>query len=149
MNSNNKRKLTGCLLLFLIFAIISGCFFPTAIFIGGFTSTLQADFVSGIIGKMLCPEDSVAEIITYETTTLDEIGNRMASTGYEMQCVDANGVIVREPNPDYAFYWVGILATISLFLSLVLSFLLFVPISSIIGRIFQKSQNRDFQNPLS
>jgi len=113
------NKLTGCLLLFLIIAVISACLFPLTIFVGGFTSTTQADFVSGIMGKMICPENSKAEIITYKTTSPDKFGNRIDATGYEMQCVEANGNILREPNPNYAFYWVGLLAMGSLFLSVI------------------------------
>jgi hypothetical protein len=57
------NKLTGCLLLFLIIAVISACLLPLTIFVGGFTSTTQADFVSGIMGKMICPENSKAKLL--------------------------------------------------------------------------------------
>jgi len=130
---------SGCLVWLLVFGILSLCLCPAALVIGSFTSAVTADSVAGFLEPYLCPDDSTAQIITYETTTQDEFGNETPSTGYEMQCVDASGAIVRPPSPDYAFYWLGLLALVGLGLSALLAFLLAAPVAGFIARRTQRS----------
>ena len=111
------------------------CLFPVAAFVGGFSTTVTADFVASTIGPFICPEESTAEIITFQTTTTDEFGNEHPATGYEMQCVDSSGNIVREPSPDYAFYWIGLLSVVSLVAAALLAFVLSAPIGALIAYI--------------
>ena len=56
-----------------------------------------------------------------------------------MQCVTAGGEIVREPSPDYAFYWLGALAVAVIFLAGLLALLLMLPLAAWIGRRKTKS----------
>jgi hypothetical protein len=134
MKSVAAGTTSGCVLWLIAFCVLSSCLFPVATFIGGFSSTLTADSVAGIMGPYLCPENSTAEIITFQTTSVDEFGNEQPATGYEMQCVDANGTIVREPSPDYAFYWIGLLAVVGLVAAAVLGFLFAAPIGGLVMR---------------
>src|SRR5690606_5605798 len=121
MKSLTAGSASGCLVWLLVFGVLSMCLCPVATFIGGFSSTIQAEAVGQFMAPYLCPDDSTAEIITFATTTRDEFGNERPATGYEMQCVNAAGVVVREPSPDYAFYWVGLLVVGSILLSGVLA----------------------------
>ena len=134
MKSVAAGTTSGCVLWLIAFCVLSSCLFPVATFIGGFSSTLAADTVAGIMGPYLCPEGSAAEIITFQTTTTDEFGNEQPATGYEMQCVDSSGNIMREPSPDYAFYWVGILAVVGLVAAAVLGFLFAAPVGGLVMR---------------
>lgn len=131
---------SGCLVWLLVFGILSLCLCPAALVIGSFTSAVTADAVAGFLEPYLCPEDSTAQIITYETTTQDEFGNETPTTGYEMQCVDAGGTIVRPPSPDYAFYWLGLLALIGLAVSAIIGLLLAAPVGGFIARRAQRSR---------
>jgi len=90
--------------------------------------------VAGFMEPYLCPDNSTADIITFDTTTTDEFGNETPATGYEMQCVDAAGNVVRAGSPDYAFYWVGLLALASLIVSGGVAFLVAAPLGAFIAR---------------
>lgn len=140
MKSIAAGTASSCLIWFLVFGVVSLCLCPVATFIGGFSSTLQADFVARILAPYLCPENSTAEIVTFQTTSRDEFGNELPATGYEMQCVDARGNIVRAPSPDYAFYWVGLLVVASLGISGFLALLLAAPIGALITRFVHRSR---------
>jgi hypothetical protein len=131
MKSAMAGTASGCLIWVLGFGLLSMCLCPLAMFVGGFTSTLLADEVAGILGPYVCPANSTAEVITFATTSRDEYGNEHPATGYAMQCVDAAGVVVREPSPDYAFYWLGLLAVGSLVLAAVLAVLLAAPLGAL------------------
>ena len=86
------------------------------------------------MGPYLCPEDSTADVVTFQTTTTDEYGNDEPATGYEMRCLDANGNVVQEGSPNYAFYWIGLLMLGSLVLSAGLAFLVAAPLGVLIAR---------------
>jgi hypothetical protein len=134
MKSANLGKASGCIIWILSFGLVSLCLGPLAIIVGAISSTAGAESVADIIGPYLCPEDSTAEIITFQTTTTDEFGTESPATGYEMQCVDAVGNIVRESSPDYAFYWVGLLSLGSLILSGGTAVLVAAPLSTFLRR---------------
>ena len=97
-------------------------------FIGGFAATLRADSVAGIVEPYLCPEGSRAEIVTYQVIP------RRNSYDYELQCVDLSGAIVREPSPDYAFYWLGALTVAAILVAGLLAILLAIPAGMWLGR---------------
>lgn len=112
----------------LLFGVLVSCLCPTATFIAGFAATLQADVVAGIVDDYLCPAGSAGEIVTYQIIL------RRNATDYEMQCVAPGGEVVRAPNPDYAFYWVGALAVAAVLAAGLLALLLAVPIRVWLGR---------------
>ena len=114
------------------FGVLWMCLCPLAMAVGGVTSTLTADLVADVLGPYLCPENSTAEIITFATTSRDENGNEHPATGYAMQCVDTKGAVVRQPSPDYAFYWLGILGVGSVVLAALLAVLFAAPIGALI-----------------
>jgi len=140
MKSLTVGAASSCLTWFVVFGVISMCLCPAATFIGGFSSTLQAEGVAQFMEPYLCPANSSAEIITFQTTSRDEFGNDQPATGYEMQCVDANGNIVRAPSPDYAFYWVGLLAVGSIGAAGLLALLLAAPVGALAARFVNRTQ---------
>jgi len=132
MKSASAGAASGCIVWFLVFGVLLLCLCPTAMVVGSFSATSQSSFAVRTLEPYLCPEGSTAEIITFATTSTDEFGNQQPATGYEMQCVDANGVIVREPSPDYAFYWLGLLFAGSLILSALLALLFAAPVGALV-----------------
>jgi hypothetical protein len=131
---------SGCLVGVVVFGLLLTCLCPTALFIGSFSSTLQADLVARLVGRYLCPQHSEPEVVTYQTTSPSEFGEEVPATAYEMQCVDESGAVVREPSPDYAFYWIALLAVGSLALSGLLALPLAVPAGALITRWVQRSR---------
>lgn len=125
---------SGCVIWILAFGLVSLCLCPLAVVLGALSTTLGAESVAGILEPYLCPDNSTAEVITFQTTTTDEFGNESPATGYEMQCVDEAGSIVREGSPNYAFYWVGLLALASLIVSGGMAFLVAAPLGAFIAR---------------
>lgn len=125
---------SGCIVWILAFGMVSFCLCPMAVVIGTVSSSLGADTVAGLLEPYLCPDNSTAEVVTFQTTTTDEFGNTSPSTGYEMRCVDAAGTVVQEGSPAFAFYWVGLLALGSLVLSGGAAFLVAAPLGAFIAR---------------
>ena len=133
MQSRVPRPATSGLLWLLLFGVLFSCLCPSTMFVGGLASTLQAGAVAGIVDDYLCPEGSAGEIVTYLVIP------RRNTTDYEMQCVTADGEIVREPSPDYGFYWLGALAVAVIFLAGLLALFLMIPAGVWIGRRRTKS----------
>ena len=122
---------SGCLIWILAFGLVSLCLCPMAVVIG---TLMGAETMANIIGPYLCPENSSAEVITFQTTSTDEFGNEEPATGYEMRCLNSDGTVVREGSPDFAFYWMGILMLGSLLISGGLAFLVAAPLGTFIAR---------------
>ena len=140
MKPAKTGTVSGCIIWMLVFSILCMCLFPVTMVVGSVTSTVTGDSVARILEPRLCPENTTAEIYTYETTTTDPNGFETPSTAFEMRCVDANGKIVKDLGPTYAFIWMGILGGIGLILSAVLAFLLAAPAGALIARMLKKRQ---------
>jgi hypothetical protein len=134
MKSLAAGSASGCLVWLIVFGALTLCLCPAAMFVASFSSTLAADSVARFMEPFLCPAGSTAEIITYQTTIPDDAGGTSPATAFEMQCVDASGQIVRAPSPDYAFYWIGLLAIASLAVAALLALLLAAPAGALIAR---------------
>jgi len=134
MNATAVGATSGCVIWILAFGLVSICLCPIAAVIGSLSTTLGSDAVTGMMEPYLCPDNSTAEVIIFQTTTTDEFGNIEPSTGYKLQCVDAAGNVVREGSADYAFYWVGLLMVGSLVVSAGLAFLVSAPLGTFIAR---------------
>jgi hypothetical protein len=109
--------------------------------IGGFTSV--SDFAIQTIGLILCPDGTTAESYSYATTTTDEFGNSQPSTAYEIHCIDAMGIVVKEDPVLYAFLWIGIIAGIGLVITALLAFALAAPAGLLIARVLDRNKKTD------
>ena len=127
MKSATTGAVSGCVVWMIVFCVLSSCLLPVAMMVGTLTSLLSVDFVADILGPYFCPQDSTVEIITHKRSGTNSSGGRYSSTSYEMQCVDSNGNVVREPSQDYVLIWLGILAVTGLILSALIAFLLAAP----------------------
>ncbi len=141
MKSATTGAVSGCVVWMIVFCVLSACLLPVAIPVGSFAIELSPDFVTDILGPYLCPQDSTAEIVTRQVT-----GVRTPATSYNMQCVDSNGNVVREPSPDFAFIWLGILAVTGLILSALIAFLLAAPAGVFIANLSNRLRKANSPN---
>ncbi len=136
MKSATSGTVSGCIVWVIVFGVLSMCLLPVASVIGGFTSA--SGLAMRTLGPFICPDGSTAQSYSYATTTTDENGNRQPSTAYVLQCVDANGEIIKEDPVVYAFAWIGIFALTGIILAAILSFALAAPAGVLIGRLISK-----------
>jgi hypothetical protein len=141
MKSAKTGTVTGCIVWVLVFGLLCACLLPVTMIVGSITSTVTGDSVARILGPRLCPENSTAEIYTYQTTSTDSNGFETPSTAYEMRCVDSNGNVVKELGPNYAFIWTGLLGGAGLVLAAILAFLLAAPVGALIARVTNKNKS--------
>ena len=95
----------------------------------------MTDFAARTIGRFECPQGTTARIHTFSTTSTDDYGSEHPATGFELQCVDASGVVVKTDPVVFAFIWIGIGSAIGLVLSAVLAFALAAPAGVLLGRV--------------
>ncbi|HMO56976.1 MAG TPA: hypothetical protein PKA05_12540 [Roseiflexaceae bacterium] len=126
--------LSGCLVWMLLSTMLTICMCPVAAVVGSIASTAYSEQVAGWMEPYLCPANSRAEIITYETTSRDSQGFEQPATAYELQCVAADGTIVRPPGPEYGFYLVGVLMLAATMIAAVVSLLPAIPLAAWISR---------------
>lgn len=138
MRSATTGTISGCVVWIIVFCALSTCIFPVAAAIGGITAA--SDFTMKTLGPYICPEGSTAQSYSYDTTTTDDYGNSQPATAYVLQCIDANGEIVKEDPVGYAFVWIGILALAGFIIAALLSFALAAPAGVLIGRLFNKNK---------
>jgi hypothetical protein len=130
---------SGCIIWFIVFGLLSSCLLPAAMMVGGFTSV--TNFAMQTVGPFVCPNGTTVESRTYATTTNDEFGNPQPSTAYVLQCVDANGTVVKEDPVLYAFIWIGGLALIGLVIAVLLAFALAAPAGILIARLLNRGKD--------
>jgi hypothetical protein len=140
MQAVKAGTVSGCIVWVLVFGLLCACLAPVTMVAGSITSTLAGESVARILGPSLCPDNSTAEIYTYETTLIDSSGFERPSTAYEMRCVDTSGRIVKDLGPTYAFIWMGLLGAAGLVLAAVLAFLLAAPAGAWIGKVRGKEK---------
>ena len=138
MRSATTGTISGCIVWIIVFCAISTCIFPIAAAIGGITSA--SEFTMKTLGPYICPEGSSAQSYSYDTTTTDEYGNSQPATAYVLQCVDANGKVVKEDPVGYAFLWIGVLALAGLIIAALLSLALAAPAGVLIGRLLNRNK---------
>lgn len=142
MKSTKTGAISGCVIWFIVFGILGACLVPAGMMVGGFTSV--TDFAMQALEPLICPDGTTAKSRSYATTTNDEFGNPRPSTAYVMQCVDANGEVVKEDPVTYAFIWIGIIAGIGLILSAILAFVFAAPAGVLIARLINRNRKPNF-----
>lgn len=140
MKSAGTGMVSGFVIWLIVFCLASTCLFPFAAMIGSFTSFTNAPIK--LIGPMICPEGTTPQSHQYATTTTDDFGNSQPATGFSLQCVDANGVVVKEDLVAYAFIWIGILSAVGLVLAGILAFVFAAPAGVMITRFLNRNKNK-------
>lgn len=141
MKSATTGAVSGCVVWMIVFCVLSACLLSVAIPVGSFAIELSPDFITDTLGPYLCPQDSTAEIVTRQVT-----GVQTPATSYNMRCVDANGNVVQEPSPNFAFIWLGILAIIGLILSALIAFLFAAPVGVLMVKLVNRLRKANSPN---
>jgi len=138
MNIRRTGTLSGCVVWLIVFGILSSCFLPAAMIIGGLTSV--TDFAMQTIGPLICPEGTAARSYSYTTTTTDEFGNSYPSTAFELHCVDTYDEVVKRDPVLYAFLWIGTIAVVGLGVAVLLAFGLAAPAGFHIAKLLDRNK---------
>lgn len=141
MKDAKTGTLSGCIVWVIVFGVLSCCFLPAGMSIGGVTSA--SNFAMRSLGPILCPQGTTAESYSYPTTTTDEYGNTQPSTAYELHCMDATGEVVKEDPVLFAFLWMGIITVIGLVIAALFAFVLAAPAGILIARALDRRQRKD------
>lgn len=137
-SSTGAGAVSGCIVWAIVFGALSMCVLPLAMFVGGFTTA--SDIAIETTGGFICPEDTTPKVRTYATTSTDDFGNESPATGYELQCVDAGGDVVKTDPVGFAFLWMGILAAGGLIVAIVLAFVFAAPAGVVIARVLERNR---------
>jgi ABC-type glycerol-3-phosphate transport system permease component len=140
MKITKAGTVSGCIVWIILFGILSFCFLPAAMTIGGFTSV--TNFAMQTIGPLLCPEGTAGQSYSYATTTTNEYGNSQPSPAYELHCVDSNGEVVKKDPILYAFLWTGSIVVIGLVIAAFLAFAFAAPAGVLIARVLDRNKKR-------
>ena len=135
MKSATTGVVSGCVVWGIVFAFISGCMLPLAMGVGGFTSS--SGLAVRTVGPLVCPKATTPTIHTYATTSTDDNGFETPATGYEIQCLDAEGNVAHTDPVSFAFIWIGIFGAFGLLIAALLAFLLAAPAGVLISRLFK------------
>ena len=141
MKPATTGTVSGCIIWLIVFGLLSTCLLPAGMMIGGFTSATNLAMKS--LEPLICPDETTAKSHSYATTTNDEFGNPQPSTAYVMQCVDANGEVVKEDPVVYAFAWIGTISLIGLILAGILAFIFAAPAGALIAKLFKRNKNKN------
>jgi len=140
MKSAKTAARYRCVVWIIVFCVLSLCILLVASMTGGFTSA--SGLAMRTLGSFICPDGSTARSYSYATTTTDEFGNRQPGTAYVLQCVDANGKIVKQDPVVYAFIWIGITAVIGFIVAAIPAFAFAAPAGVLIGRLFNRMKRQ-------
>ena len=141
MKSATIGTVSGCVVWMFVFLFV-GAFMvtvmmPVGFLVGSLALDLSPNFVEDILGPYFCPPESTAEIVTRAVT-----GVRTPATSYQMQCVDSNGNVVKEPSPNPLILWLGIVAVTGLIIGLILSALIAFLLAAPAGVLIVNLSNR-------
>lgn len=133
MNNAKTTAVSGCVIWFLLISVIASFVMPV-FFFAGFLSSYSNTAVN-ITGGWLCPEGTTPRQNTYTSTTTDEFGNLEPATAYELQCVGADGTVVRTDPIIYSFLWIGMFSVLGLVASALLTLIFAVPGGMLVTRV--------------
>lgn len=137
MNSLTTGTVSGCIVWIIVISLVSSCFLPVAIAIGSFTST--TDLAVRVTAPYICPSETAPRIKTYQTTMRNNGVDRPAIASV-LECVDAQGKVVKEDPIAWTFLWLGICAAIGLVVVIIVSLFISAPVGAFIGRRFGKNK---------
>jgi hypothetical protein len=123
---------SGCVVWVILSVVPSMCLVPVACVFTLFTTT--SDLAAGIIGPLVCPKGTQAQIEVAPTTYVDDQGFTRESTGREMVCVDEAGVVAARPAHLPNWIWTGLVSGAALALAAGLGLVFAAPAGVVLGR---------------
>jgi hypothetical protein len=143
MERKPNRLLSGCLIWIIAFLLISGCLVPASLFVAGMSTFFSEEFIVPILGPYMCPENTNAEIISFESTMIGQDRFVRPSTTLEMICKSPDGITVQNLGGSYAFIWSGIFVVVGLILAAIFAIIL----TFVFLRITRKKANHNSPSP--
>lgn len=140
MSKTKTTAVSGCLIWFILVMVIGTCVMPVFFTIG--TVSSFSDFAINTTGGWLFPQGTTPQSHTYPTTSRDQNGFEHSATGYELQCLDASGEIVKTDPVLFSFIWIGICAASGMIVTAVLVFVFAVPGGALVTKLFDKLKSR-------
>lgn len=137
MKSLTTGTASGCIVWLIVICLTSSCLLPVAVGIGSFTSTTE--LAVRATAPYICPPKTTPRIATYQTIMRDNGVDRPA-TASVLECVDAQGKVVKEDPIAWAFLWLGICAAIGLVFVIIVSLFISAPVGVFIRRRFGKNK---------
>ncbi len=133
--------ISGCLIWFLLMAIVAPVFFGLSQLVGAFTNL--TGFAKQITTPIVCPAGTGVRVDVVPSTYVDSNGFESPSVANQFNCVDGKGRVVADQTREQEFLWNAIVAGASLILSVLFSFLFAAPFGLLIDRlmgIFKRPQ---------
>jgi hypothetical protein len=144
MKNATAGTASGCIIWVVVFCFMATCVIPIAATAGGISS--GSDLAVRTVGPMVCPENTTPKIDTYATTSIDDNGFEHPATGYQIQCFDTNGEVVKTDPVAFAFIWIGIFAGIGLVLAGILAFVFAAPAGVLIAKFLDRNKKQQPAN---
>lgn len=127
---------SGCAAWAILAAVLSLCLVPVACVFTLFTTT--SDLAAGIVGPLVCPAGTQAQIETAPTTYVDDQGFTREALGREMVCVDETGAVAARPAPLPNWIWTGLVSAAALALAGGLGLAFAAPAGVLLGGLTKK-----------
>jgi hypothetical protein len=127
---------SGCIVWLLTFLVFGLCLAPTALIFAIFTGS--SGMAARVVGPLVCPENSTAQMETGTATYVDDEGFTRTAATSEMICVDAAGTVVARPAPLPGWLWTGIAFAAAILLAGLLALLFAAPAGVLVGRLAKR-----------
>lgn len=125
--------LSGCTAWLILAAALSLCLGPVACLFSLFTST--SNLAASIVGPLVCPVGTQAQIEIAPTTYVDDQGFTREAIGRELVCVDVAGAVAARPAPLPNWIWAGLAGAAALALAGGLALLFAAPAGVLLGKL--------------
>jgi hypothetical protein len=131
--------LSGCTVWLVLVAVLSMCLVPVACLFTLFTSS--SDLAASVVGPMVCPAGTTAEIETATETYTTDDGFTREALGREIVCTDHSGVVLARPEPLPGWIWTGLWTVVALGLAGLLALVFAAPAGVMVGKLLGRTKN--------
>ncbi len=131
---------SGCVVWVILAVVLSLCLVPVACVFTLFTTT--SDLAARIVGPLVCPAGTRAQIETAPTTYVDDQGFTREAMGREMVCVDEQGAVAARPAPLPNWIWTGLVGAAALALAGGLALVFAAPAGAVVARVRGRRDQR-------
>jgi hypothetical protein len=125
--------ISGCVVWLVVLAVLLTCLAPVAFSFALLTTT--SNLAASVVGPLVCPADSTAQIERLPTTYVDDEGFTREAMGAEMVCADAGGNVVARPAPLPNWIWTGLVCGAGLAIGALAALALAAPAGAVVGRL--------------
>ena len=145
MKSITTGTISGCLVWVILFVVTVPCLW-LLVFMVSSVSTFT-DFSYRLAQPILCPADTTLKVSTFDTTTTDSSHHSIEAVGHDMNCVSANGDMVKKDLVvQYLLIWRALGLVSGVVLAALFAFLLAAPAGALFARLLRGRNSDSPQN---